>query len=213
MSIAYRLATSEDLAGMASVYAEAFPDSLRHFFGARPAPLRAIADALALAVRAEPQSNFVAELDGQIVGYCLAPVHLSRLSKACGAPCLAQFVGRWITGRYGLGFRALWLLGRDKLHARRQSRHDPHQADAHILSIAVSPHTQGQGVGKALLRHALCHFDRQRIESVRLEVRPDNIPALRLYEKSGFVTAGRTADSQGDWLIMLRAGRRQGGTS
>lgn len=207
MSIAYRLATFDDLAGMASVYAEAFPDSLRHFFGDRPAPLRAIADALALAVRAEPESNFVADLDGRIVGYCLAPIHLSRLSKACGATCLARFLGRWITGRYGLGLRSLWLLGRDKLHARRQSQDDPHQADAHILSIAVSPNTQGQGVGKTLLRHALCHFDRQRVERVRLEVRPDNTPALRLYEKYGFVTVGRTDDSQGEWLIMLRPGR------
>jgi [ribosomal protein S18]-alanine N-acetyltransferase len=211
MSITYRLATFEDLPEMASVYAAAFPDSLRHFFGDRPSPLKAIADALGLAVRAEPRSNFVADQDGQIVGYCLAPAHTSRLAKACGAACLSRFLLRWITGRYGLGFRALWVLGRDKLQARRQSRNDPHQADAHILSIAVSPDAQGQGVGKTLLRHALCHFDRERVERVRLEVRPDNLPALRLYEKYGFVTVGRTADSQGDWLIMLRPGRPRRG--
>jgi len=54
-------------------------------------------------------------------------------------------------------------------------------------------------VQKGLAYLAACGAPR-----VRLEVRPDNTAALRLYERLGFATVGRTRDSQGEWLIMIR---------
>ncbi|MGE5591182.1 MAG: GNAT family N-acetyltransferase [Bacillota bacterium] len=57
----------------------------------------------------------------------------------------------------------------------------------------------------ALMRRALDYLDRRGVAQVRLEVRPDNAPALAVYSRLGFRVAGSTSDSQGPWLIMLRS--------
>lgn len=55
------------------------------------------------------------------------------------------------------------------------------------------------------MRRALDYLDRRGVAQVRLEVRPDNAPALAVYSRLGFRVAGSTSDSQGPWLIMLRS--------
>jgi len=51
---------------------------------------------------------------------------------------------------------------------------------------------------------AMNYFAVCRVGKVRLEVRPDNHPALQVYQRWGFVPSGVTRDSQGEWLIMLK---------
>jgi len=84
----------------------------------------------------------------------------------------------------------------------------PHaQAVADLLVLpllAMHPAHQGEGLGRELLSRGVDHLERQGAERIRLEVRPDNAGALRLHERSGFVTVGRTRDAQGDWLTMIR---------
>lgn len=58
--------------------------------------------------------------------------------------------------------------------------------EVHIGNIAVSPDRQGQGVGAFLLRHILSQGRRRGFTLATLEVRPSNVPALRLYERFGF---------------------------
>lgn len=195
---------------MAAVYCAAFPESLAHFFPGRPAPLRALADVLAIPLTAEPEAAFVAERDGRVVGYCLAPAHFSRLAPA-GRRQVGRLLWRWLSGQYGLGLRTLRVLAADKLQTRRQHTTDRYAAEAHILSIAVHPDCQGQGLGKALLEAGLHYLDTVPASPVRLEVRPHNTAARRLYEQHGFEQVGRTADSQGEWLVMLRRAAAGGG--
>ena len=66
--------------------------------------------------------------------------------------------------------------------------------EAEVLNIAVAPAWQGHGLGRRLLQallDAVRHAGRQR---VLLEVRPDNQPALALYERSGFRRIGLRRD-------------------
>ncbi len=60
-----------------------------------------------------------------------------------------------------------------------------------VLAIAVDPQAQGQGVGRALLQHALdvCELaaERTAIRAVRLSVADTNARARRLFESCGFV--------------------------
>ena len=60
--------------------------------------------------------------------------------------------------------------------------------EAEVLTIAVDPSDQGQGVGRALLAHGL---EAHQNKTVFLEVAADNKAALTLYSSCGFEEVGR----------------------
>ncbi len=60
---------------------------------------------------------------------------------------------------------------------------------AELLNIAVHPRWQGRGLGKRLMEHFIAD-NRQRCESLMLEVRAGNESAIRLYRRMGFCRAG-----------------------
>ena len=63
--------------------------------------------------------------------------------------------------------------------------------EAELLTIAVDPPAQGQGVGTRLMRRFLEELDQRGAEQVFLEVAETNAPARALYTKAGFVITGR----------------------
>ena len=75
---------------------------------------------------------------------------------------------------------------------------------ARILSIAVASDFRGQGIGSALLEEAMEYFQESHVKRARLEVRPDNSAAIKIYQQHGFVPAGMTRDAQGEWSIMIK---------
>ena len=62
--------------------------------------------------------------------------------------------------------------------------------EAFVQTIAVAPAAQGTGLGSRLLADLLEEAERRRQRVVSLEVRADNEPAQRLYERHGFARAG-----------------------
>jgi ribosomal protein S18 acetylase RimI-like enzyme len=58
-----------------------------------------------------------------------------------------------------------------------------------LWGMYVRPATQGQGLGRALLRAVLDHA-RGEVDQVLLQVVSDNGRAVRLYESEGFVSYG-----------------------
>jgi ribosomal-protein-alanine N-acetyltransferase len=78
--------------------------------------------------------------------------------------------------------------------------------EGHITNVAVDPRYRGNGYGKVLVetikKDALTHS----ITDLTLEVRISNKPAISLYEKMGFESAGIRpnyySDNQEDALIM-----------
>ena len=77
-----------------------------------------------------------------------------------------------------------------------------------LLNIAVAPHHQGKGYGKALIEHFLLVCERAKAESAWLEVRESNGNAFGLYERVGFNEVDRrrnyypTATGKEDAIIM-----------
>ena len=57
-----------------------------------------------------------------------------------------------------------------------------------IQNLAVLVEYRGLGLGRALLRAALCGFRAAGLSAAQLEVCARNGPAVRLYESAGFVT-------------------------
>jgi len=67
-------------------------------------------------------------------------------------------------------FCAFWLVGEQ----------------AHINQLAVRPDLRGRGYGRQLIAAILAEAAHLGATSLTLEVRESNIPALRLYERTGF---------------------------
>lgn len=60
-----------------------------------------------------------------------------------------------------------------------------------ILSIAVEPSRQGQGIARKLLERAFGQLAAEGFQTVFLEVEQGNTAALRLYARTGFREIGR----------------------
>lgn len=69
--------------------------------------------------------------------------------------------------------------------------------DGHVLTIDVSPKYQRRGIGLKLLQEIEKIFMEKGIRTCHLEVREDNVEALRLYEKTGYERIGRLKNYYG----------------
>lgn len=205
MPYEYRHARESDLQGVARVFAAAFPESVAHYFPSAPA-LSVVAEPFTLLLAAEPEAFYVADAGaGEVAGYIFAPSRTGRIPwVAVKGGFALRWLWRWISGRYGIGLAPVRALAANKVDFLTSARQRGMEAEARILSVAVSPDHQGQGVAGGICRVALERLDRLGASPVRLEVRPENAPAVKLYTRLGFTRRGSTRDSQGEWWIMLR---------
>ncbi|MCP5018476.1 MAG: ribosomal protein S18-alanine N-acetyltransferase [Ketobacter sp.] len=79
---------------------------------------------------------------------------------------------------------------------------------ARLYSIAVSPDAHGMGIGLGLLVEAEEVSAEQGRMFMRLEVRKDNEPAIRLYERMGYRQFGLYTDYYEDHADALRFQKR-----
>ena len=81
---------------------------------------------------------------------------------------------------------------------------------AQIASIAVHPEYTGKGYGSELMRFCISEAVRNDCETLSLEVRVSNQPALGLYEKYGLIKAalrkGYYEDGEDAWLMVKPTG-------
>lgn len=201
-----RPARPADLPGVARVFAAGFPATIAHYFGGRAPSPEVLAEPFALCLAAEPEGFWVATAPGEgAAGYIVAPARAGRLWRvAVTDGYAARWLAGWVTGRMELGWAPVRALAGAKVQFWRAMRLPGCAADARILSVAVDPAHQGRGLAGQLCALAVERFDRLGVPAVRLEVRPDNGPAVRIYSKLGFAPAGETRDGQGAWLVMLR---------
>ena len=78
---------------------------------------------------------------------------------------------------------------------------------ARLYSLAVDPSHQGLGLGKRLLEAIEPILKQRGFRQFRLEVRPDNATAQRLYERLGFQRQDRLAGFYEDGADALRYGK------
>jgi [ribosomal protein S18]-alanine N-acetyltransferase len=81
-------------------------------------------------------------------------------------------------------------------------------SEAEILNLCVDPEKRRTGNAAALLQAAIAELQRLRVETVFLEVRASNQPALSFYEKHGFAPNGRRPayyqNPTEDAVLMMR---------
>ncbi len=114
---------------------------------------------------------------------------------------------RWafaaLRGGFGLRFSAIPRILANKILFVRSGVRYRSRGDAQLLNIAVLPAHQGEGIATKLVQAGLQAMRASGVSEVRLEVRPWNESAVRLYRKTGWREAGRTRDLEGEWLVMV----------
>lgn len=121
----------------------------------------------------------------------------------------AAFSHPWSRGLFADGLKTYdcWLMFAD----HEQVGHGVVSVildEAHLLTIAVRPDRQGQGLGLKLLQHLLEQARARGAMECFLELRASNQSAYRLYEGYGFNEIGRrrdyypASDGREDALVM-----------
>jgi ribosomal protein S18 acetylase RimI-like enzyme len=64
---------------------------------------------------------------------------------------------------------------------------DQERLIAYITSVSVLHKWTGKGIAANLIRHCVKHAQASGMKKISLEVARDNVPAIKLYEKNGFV--------------------------
>jgi len=88
-----------------------------------------------------------------------------------------------------VGYECLLLCGPDS-QIMGFSVLDLRLRETHLYNFVIDSNYQGQGLGDRFLKALLKHIQSTHSTEVQLEVRVSNIPAIRLYEKNGFVNVG-----------------------
>lgn len=168
---------------------------------ARPA---AFVDVWRFIQRTEPENFLAARENGMLIGYAIFVRSLKGLQRRA---LLSGEALRWalkaITGQYDLRLGSMARILKNKALFIRNGQRYRTAGDAQLLNVAVHPNMRGRGVARALVTEGLGNLARQRIPEVRLEVRPRNRAAVRVYESTGWRTVGRTRDAEGEWLVMV----------
>ena len=62
--------------------------------------------------------------------------------------------------------------------------------ECQIVNVASAPSARKMGVGSALIENLLNYCKQNEVCKLFLEVRASNVPAIKLYEKFGFLVVG-----------------------
>lgn len=126
--------------------------------------------------------NFVAELEGKIVGYIIGTPDIGAYRRYFLRSAL-EILGKVLTGGYpGLLKSALYLL-RAARYGSRQAPIERYPAHLHINLLSQA---RGLGVGQKLLEAHLDCLRARGIPGVQLSTTQENTAALGLYQKLGF---------------------------
>ena len=129
-----------------------------------------------------------------------------RVEEVQRDPALARYVDGWprvgdvgvVAHAGGVAIGAAWLrllVGDDQRSPAFVDERTPE------IAVAVTPGTEGRGVGTRLLTELLARADAQ-YEQTTLNARADN-PAVRLYERLGFLTIGVIVNRVGSESVKM----------
>lgn len=193
-----------DLARVGEVHLAAFPESALTRLGG-DAPRRYYDWLLAGPHDAFPRGAFA---EGRLVGFCFGGVYRGALTGFVRRD--AAYLALRALLRPGLllggAFRRAAALGA-RLLVRAPRRTPPPGGWAPsfgILSIAVHPEARGTGAARALMDDAEAEARRRGFALMHLSVRPENVRAVRFYEKCGWER--READGEWKGIMIKRLG-------
>ena len=140
----------------------------------------------------EPEHLWVAEADGEVVGYISGSTGGARVSRE-KARTAAVFAFRFLTFRYRARrptWRYFWRVAGAVL--RREYPHADLRQYPAELHINLAGAARGLGLGKSLMNAFLDQMAALGLPGIHLNTTSLNTAAVRMYEKMGFQLLGRT---------------------
>lgn len=140
----------------------------------------------------EPESAFVAEHIGEVVGYLLGCLDTRRYNRILFGRLAPRLLGRTLTGRYHIGektrayFRSLiaQLL-------RGEVVNPPLKEYPAHLHINIAAGCRRMGIGSLLMESYLAYLREKGVRGVHLGTSSLHTSALPFYEKLGFQLFGK----------------------
>jgi ribosomal protein S18 acetylase RimI-like enzyme len=90
-----------------------------------------------------------------------------------------------------VGAMAVTMYQGEDYHAINWTEQVPDDKVAVIHILAVSPDTQGKGIGSEMIREAIRMAQSKGMQAIRLDALASNTPAHRLYERLGLEYRGK----------------------
>ena len=90
-----------------------------------------------------------------------------------------------------IGAMAVTMYQGEDYHAIEWSQQVPDNEVAVIHILAVSPYSQGTGIGSEMIREAISLANKNGMQAIRLDALASNTPAHRIYERLGFEYRGK----------------------
>ena len=130
--------------------------------------------------------NFVAEVEGRVVGYIIGSCDPSSFERYVHTRLPLFLLKRWLRGSYPNWRRELGYLWRAWRFAESAASWKRYPAQLHINLL---PEARGLGLGSSLMQTFLDCLHEKGIGGVQLSTTEKNDAALRLYQKFGFHVA------------------------
>lgn len=197
----YSKASPDDIQNIIEIFQASFYEDILISLGGIP-PKDFFAAIFNLFLIAENEAFIIAREENKIAGFLFIPADMKRiwLEAVLGGHVFKIIYYLWSWS--GFKYKSMLNLLRDK-YLFLGSHKKVLKADAQVLTIAVAQHFRNQGIAKELLQNGINYLRSKKVKSVRLEVRPQNLSAKKVYEKIGFTYRGCTRDSFGFWLVMI----------
>lgn len=86
---------------------------------------------------------------------------------------------------------SMWVIAMDGDHLAGYVGSQSVMGWADMMNLAVAPAYRRKGIAEQLVSELICRLQDDQVTCLTLEVRASNMPAIRLYEKLGFLEVGR----------------------
>ena len=184
LSVTIRTAVESDAPAVARLHAEQISEGFLSFLGPR-----FLTRLYRRIVRHPDSFLLVADLRGQVEGFIAGSTDVRGLYRRFvvrdGIPAACSAAPRLIAG-WRQVVETLGHGSSDGAGAGSGSG-----TGAELLSVAVAPDGQGQGLGRRLVASFLEELESRSCPSSHVVVGADNVGAVALYERCGFVIAER----------------------
>jgi len=185
------------------IFCSAFENSILFFTPLNEELKGFLKDAFILLHKVYEEGFIIAKEGEKVYGYAIMVDDIKILwLESISSGLLAKAAINLIKGNYGIDLNTFLKIIKNKLfYLKFEIGSVP---SAQLLSIGVHPDFHGKGVGRGLLKEGIKYIDSLGIKRIKLEVRPENTAAVKLYTQYGFEVVGEERDLQGKWLVMIR---------
>jgi ribosomal protein S18 acetylase RimI-like enzyme len=201
--IKYRLPQEKDINSCTKILIDGFSLQLNVLFN-NSIPFYLLFDILYSFMKLENKGFIVAEENNTIAGFILVSQSMQKLILKFIKYHFWTILLKIIKRNYiNISIKNILFITGQFIYFNFQSIHHISSSQGQVLILSVDSKFRRRGIGTVLLNQGIQYIKRFK-KSVKLEVREDNISAINLYLKKGFIIKGKIKSPIGFSLILIK---------